>query len=634
MGRAARLCGAAAGMLCAAAAAAGDAATAPAPGGHGINGGLVLHLSLDGPGGRAADGSGRGNHGRVLQAKHTQEGRTGGAYVLDGNNDRIEVANSRSLELREQVTLAIWFKLLSFNPKGYANEAGYIINKGKDLWWNPTYCLGYSKGGGGALFHVCNATDPQRGGGCTVSSATKLQPNKWRHLAGTYDGKVVRIYVDGKLEASKPYTGPLRADGAPVLLGGGKLFGTDWGNQFTVHGVIDEAMIFGRALSAAEVAWIAGAGPAAGPPLTRLADADRLVLRSGDALVGTIRGDGYVVAASFGKVSLPAEVVVGMVAADGEGVRVVLADGQVVAGVLAGGAVRLELSGGALLRVPAGKVRELAYRVSDAKPATPRRSGCSVVLEGGEELAWERAETPLALRTDWGDVPLAGEAVLSVRAADAAGRTHRARLANGSVLAGLLLPETLRLKLRLGPTLTIERGRVRWLLWPGKPVRPPAAAVVMLTDGGRLFGRLADERLTIRTASQPVSLPPAEALTVTAAEGGTVQVTTWTGRALKGVPAEAAWAIALLPGGPVLKVPPGRIASIDRSGCSAPADLERRIAEAVARLGDNSFRVREEATAALTAMGPGIADLLRKHERHGDPEVRARIGMILRKLGG
>ena len=294
-------------MVCAAGAAGDGPATWAA---YGVNRDLVLHLCLDRPGGRAEDGSGRGNHGTVQQAKHTSEGRMGGAYVLDGNNDRIEIANSRSLELREQVTLAIWFKLLSFNPKGYANEAGYIINKGRDLWWNPTFSLGYSKGGGVALFHVCNATGAQRGGGCTVSSSTKLEPNKWRHLAGTYDGKVVKIYVDGKLEGAKPYTGPLRADGAPVLLGGGKLFGTDWGNHFTVHGVIDEAMIFRRALSAAEIACIAGAGPSAGPPLTRLPDADRLVLRGGDALVGTIRSERYVVAAAFGKVTLPAERVV------------------------------------------------------------------------------------------------------------------------------------------------------------------------------------------------------------------------------------------------------------------------------------------------------------------------------------
>jgi len=139
------------------------------------------------------------------------------------------------------------------NPGGYGNEVGYIINKGDDLWWNPTFSLGYGKGGGEPFFHVCNATDPQQGGGKSAGSAAKMELGAWYHLAGVYDGATVKLFVNGNLEKTEAYSGPLRSDKAPVHLGGGKLFGVDWGNNFTVNGLVDDVMIYNRALTEAEV---------------------------------------------------------------------------------------------------------------------------------------------------------------------------------------------------------------------------------------------------------------------------------------------------------------------------------------------------------------------------------------------
>jgi len=236
-----------------------------------IRKGLVLHFSFDEKSDKVKDLSGKENHGAVCEAQYTPKGRFGGAYVLDGENDHIEIPNSESLEIRQELTLAVWVKLASFGPGGYGNEHGYILNKGDDLWWNPAFCLGYAKASGAgaprwpgqpgpypALFHVCNETGSQNGGGKTVASTTLLEPGKWYHIAGTYDGSTVKIYVNGRLEAQEKYSGLLRSDHAPVHLGGGKLYGTDWGNQFTVNGVLDEVMIWNRALAADEIASICG----------------------------------------------------------------------------------------------------------------------------------------------------------------------------------------------------------------------------------------------------------------------------------------------------------------------------------------------------------------------------------------
>jgi len=228
--------------------------------------GLVLHYSFDEKSDKVSDCSGKGNHGAVSEAQYVRDGHSGGAYLLDGENDHITAPNSDSLEIRKEVTVAVWVKLASFGPGGYGNEQGYLVNKGDDLWWNPAFFLGYNKGSGSgaprwpakpgpfpAVFHVGNETGSQNGGGKTVTSETKLETGKWYHLAGTYDGAKVKIYINGKLEGEEPYAGLLRSDRAPVHLGGGKLFGTDWGNQFTANGTIDDVMIWARALSAEEV---------------------------------------------------------------------------------------------------------------------------------------------------------------------------------------------------------------------------------------------------------------------------------------------------------------------------------------------------------------------------------------------
>lgn len=215
--------------------------------------GLVLHYAFDkNEGAVVTDQSDRKNNGTIAGATYTA-GRNGGAYSLSGNNDHITAPNSDSLEIQDKLTLAVWVNLTSLNPGGYGNEVGYIINKGDDLWWNPAFSIGYGKGGGEPFFHVCNATDQQNGGGKSAGSARKLELGKWYHLAGVYDGATVKFYINGNLEKTEAYSGPLRSDKAPVHLGGGKLFGVDWGNHFTVNGLIDDVMIYDRALSAEEI---------------------------------------------------------------------------------------------------------------------------------------------------------------------------------------------------------------------------------------------------------------------------------------------------------------------------------------------------------------------------------------------
>lgn len=53
-----------------------------------------------------------------------------------------------------------------------------------------------------------------------TSKAPVLRPGTWHHLAGVYDGKEARLYLDGELLAAKAREGPRRRNKLPLAIGG------------------------------------------------------------------------------------------------------------------------------------------------------------------------------------------------------------------------------------------------------------------------------------------------------------------------------------------------------------------------------------------------------------------------------
>lgn len=72
---------------------------------------------------------------------------------------------------------------------------------------------------------------------------------EWLHLVGTWDGKTVKYYVNGKLEITHSISGTIKGGG--LFLGIGDR--SDASNGDTVQGLIDEVRIYERALSESEV---------------------------------------------------------------------------------------------------------------------------------------------------------------------------------------------------------------------------------------------------------------------------------------------------------------------------------------------------------------------------------------------
>lgn len=87
-------------------------------------------------------------------------------------------------------------------------------------------------------------------GNNTITSSTDLNDNTWHHIAGSYNGSVMKIYVDGVLENSTNYNGTIPTNTDPVWIG------RHWnpGNTSNwFNGTIDEVMIFNKGLSGSQI---------------------------------------------------------------------------------------------------------------------------------------------------------------------------------------------------------------------------------------------------------------------------------------------------------------------------------------------------------------------------------------------
>ncbi|MFS4471779.1 endo-beta-N-acetylglucosaminidase H [Chryseobacterium sp. T20] len=79
-----------------------------------------------------------------------------------------------------------------------------------------------------------------------LASATALNANTWYHVAATYDGSNMKLYINGVLDATKAQTGSVNSTGAFNV---GYLYNT----SRNFNGKIDEVRVWKRALSQTEI---------------------------------------------------------------------------------------------------------------------------------------------------------------------------------------------------------------------------------------------------------------------------------------------------------------------------------------------------------------------------------------------
>ena len=76
---------------------------------------------------------------------------------------------------------------------------------------------------------------------------SQLPLDTWTHLAVTFDGTSLRLYVNGNLEQTTAVSGAMSGSDGPLRIGGNAV----WDEWF--DGLIDELRIYSRALSPTEI---------------------------------------------------------------------------------------------------------------------------------------------------------------------------------------------------------------------------------------------------------------------------------------------------------------------------------------------------------------------------------------------
>ncbi|WP_164821530.1 LamG domain-containing protein [Paenibacillus koleovorans] len=208
--------------------------------------GLMLHWKMnESSGTTAADASGNGYTGTVANGALWASGVVGNAISLDGTNDYVSRADSSSqpLDGMSAMTLSAWVNFAQLPPTGK-----YAVVAGKDIS-GASYRLTVNASGS-LTFAVATVNNGWYTTGTTATASTRLAANAWYLVSGSYDGTVVRIYVNGKLDGtgSSAISGAIFNSASDFHVGRSSAANIDY-----LNGKVDEVRLYNRALLESEL---------------------------------------------------------------------------------------------------------------------------------------------------------------------------------------------------------------------------------------------------------------------------------------------------------------------------------------------------------------------------------------------
>jgi hypothetical protein len=198
--------------------------------------GLVAAYGFNaGSGTTTADSSGNALVGTLNGPTWTTAGKYGAALSFDGVNDWVTVSDAAALDLTTKMTLEAWV-----NPSQLTGKWRTVILKEQPA--ELVYAL-YAASDTNVPMGIVFTGGAER----KAKGTTALALNTWTHLALTYDGTTLRLYVNGTQTASLATTGTMPNSSGALRIGGNGV----WSEWFA--GKIDEVRVYNKALTAAEI---------------------------------------------------------------------------------------------------------------------------------------------------------------------------------------------------------------------------------------------------------------------------------------------------------------------------------------------------------------------------------------------
>jgi hypothetical protein len=155
----------------------------------------------------------------------------GNTLNFDGVDDYVEVPDDAAFAMTAAITVEAWVRTTSSTEQ-------HITTKNGDAW---VLAVNGNNGGSGLASFYLNGVSA-----AWLYGTTNVSDGKWHHIAATWDGALVSLYVDGALENSVAAAGSITTGVSPVLIGAGS-------GAFYLNGSVDELRIWDVARTATEV---------------------------------------------------------------------------------------------------------------------------------------------------------------------------------------------------------------------------------------------------------------------------------------------------------------------------------------------------------------------------------------------
>lgn len=204
-----------------------------------------MWLFDEGSGDVAADSSENGEDGEIKGAEWG-DGKFGKALIFDGASTFMEVPDFPGLNPKAAMSMACWVYITGnagqhrdiISKDGESAGRQYLItasdiNKFRPHIWTANGVANYFDGD------------------------TIVELETWYHIAQTYDGSVLKLYVNGEEDGDTSFSGDIIVTDQPVRIGGGA---NDGAAGLYTPGTIDEVVIFNVALEKKDVQAIMNDG--------------------------------------------------------------------------------------------------------------------------------------------------------------------------------------------------------------------------------------------------------------------------------------------------------------------------------------------------------------------------------------
>ena len=195
-------------------------------------------LADEGSGSVLVDSSGQGNDGALQGNPTWVAGQQALAIRLDGTGDYAVVPDDASLDISGPITIAAWVR-----PETTGTQ--YLVKKATQ---GGTDGYELSLASSGKVFFRLNQKTSANTYRIDSTTSYPADGTTWMHVAATYDGTTMRLYINGVQDGS--VAGPASIVTNALGLG----IGAQPDGVSQLQGALDDIRLYGRALSAAEIA--------------------------------------------------------------------------------------------------------------------------------------------------------------------------------------------------------------------------------------------------------------------------------------------------------------------------------------------------------------------------------------------